>query len=389
MDNIFVDQDVDFIYSPLATCCGIDAEGNVAPSQQFDATDGSYMPDWTLVYPRLRPWLEVSDPDGIIPAGRVEIANPKWTAYEDGVATAVTEGTRYSLVTTGADAGLLTVRRNALPDHPLTLQFEGEYMDPRTGEVHRVMASRQLLCESVAPMPVLTLDPHGTLGYYPIRETVHDIRVRASLRSGQTEIAASRRRFVWERREGAIWRDIVASPSKLDYDIDISADGTEATIHRDLMGDILELRCRAAYSADGNPSAVTPGADAPTDTLTIARRMPQLTAAIISASQRFKAGTQYIYPEARVRDPHGDITDPELWLSLNWYTSQGNASGSVGYTAQPVATGRAPKISTAQVQRRYGGKLRLGISDRGPLKSITLDDGSILTTDQGIILIHN
>lgn len=389
MEEIFVDQDIDYVYSPLATCCGIDAEGNVAPVQQFDATDGSYMPDWTLVYPRLRPWLEVSDPDGVIPSGRVEIANPRWTAYEDGVATPVTDGTRYSLVSTGADAGLLTVKRNAVPDHPVTLLFEGEYADPRTGEVHRVRATRQLLCESVAPAPVLTLDPHGTLGYYPIRESVRDITVRASLRSGQTEIDAAKRRFIWERREGAIWRDLLASPSLLDYDIDISADGTEAVIHRDLMGALMELRCRAAYSADGNPSSVTPGADAPTDTLTIARRMPQLTAVIISASQKFRPGTQYIYPEARVRDPHGDITDPERWLALSWYTSQGNASGSVSYQPAPVAAGRAPAIPTALVQRRYGGKLRLGISDRGPLKALTLADGSILTDSQGRIIIIN
>ena len=62
---------------------------------------------------------------------------------------------------------MLAVKRNASPGKPLTLRFEGEYADTRTGEVRRVVMSHTLVCEGVAALPQLTIDQPETVWYYP------------------------------------------------------------------------------------------------------------------------------------------------------------------------------------------------------------------------------
>lgn len=149
--EFFSEIDVQVAYSPLTLTYGIAAETAVGTMQMYDMSSGEYVPDWTVAHPVLRPWLDVQDPDGFIPSGTKTYANPRWTAIEDGKERAITASDKdYSIILSGDDAGVIAVKRNASPGKPLTLRFEGEYADTRTGEVRRVVMSHTLVCEGVA-----------------------------------------------------------------------------------------------------------------------------------------------------------------------------------------------------------------------------------------------
>lgn len=375
-NEIFSEVDVAVAYSPVTMSHGLTTEGGKGSMQQFDITTGTWLPDWTKAWVVIRPWLNVTDPDGLTPSGDKAWTNPRWFLTEDGTEREITTGADFTVTDSGEDAGVLVVKRNASPGTPLTLRFEGEYVDTARGSVRKVVMTQTLICESVTPPLTLTLDQPETFWFDPVRSTSRDIVVKASLRAGETEIEAAKREFVWEmKRPDGTWS--APGTEATDEDVDISADGTEAHIHLDLIGYRLELRCRAKYDADGNPSAVVLDADAPTASMVIVRRMRKVMPVGLMP-KRISPGQKSVQAEAVINDGLGNIQNPDDFFQISWYTATGQANGSLSYGSTPVATGSKVDIPTADVTKAYGGKVRIGVSDRGPLKYLTID-GKVLT----------
>ena len=234
------------IYSPLTLSPGITVEGNVPDVQQYDMAANTYEPDYTLTNLVLVPAMDVSDPDGIIPAGNATLANMQWTLVEDGAETAITAASPDFAV--GTD-GRLTIKRNCQPQNPMTFRFEAEFLDQRTGEVHRMVETHQVDCEGVSQRPVLTLDTSGLIAYDPVRDGEAVRKVKASLAIWGEEVPAANRTFVWQKRDmyDNVWADIDGS-DVMDYDVSLSADKTELSVKLWLIGKRIDIRCYAKYS---------------------------------------------------------------------------------------------------------------------------------------------
>ena len=96
--------------------------------------------------------------------------------------------------------------------------------------------------------------------------------------SALPEIAVKGVRRSWEiARSSGYFTAVTAD----DLELKISSDGTTATLDRSLMGEQITIRCRAKYSAAGNPSAVQLTDASPSKVITIARRVPPVDVEIL------------------------------------------------------------------------------------------------------------
>lgn len=370
------------IYSPLVITPGITVQGNVPDVQQYDIAANTYEPDYTNTNLLLKPAMEITDPDGIIPDGPATLTNIKWTLTENGTTTTITASTPGFAI---AADGALTVSRNCSAQNPMTLRFEADYLDTRTGEIHNMLQSHLIQCEAVSERPVLTLDTSGLIAYDPVRDAETTRTVSAALRIGGAEVPAANRKFIWQKADSDnIWAQISAS-DPMDYDVAVSSDGTQLTIRPWLIGDRIDIRCYALYSPYGNPSTLQIDSRTPVASFTVSRVEGRLRA-IVKAARQYNAGVTAITPEAVVMDSKGVIPDPGAVLDIEWRTSTGAANGALNKSAV-IARGVKPTIPASFIAPRHGGKLILQYGAKAPLKALTTADGKILTTADGKILL--
>lgn len=371
------------IFSPLTLSPGIAVEGGVADVQQYDVSTGTYTPDYTLTNLVLVPSMDVSDPDGIIPDGKAALTNMRWTLTEDGAETAVTSSTPGFAV---AADGRLTVKRNCKGQEPMTLRFEAEYLDTRTGAVHTMLETHQIYCEGVSQRPVLELDTSGMIAYDPLRDGQATRKVRASFKVNGTEVPAANRAFVWQKRDmyDGVWADIDGSDA-MDYDVSLSADGTELTLKLWLIGERIDIRCYAKYNPYGSPATVAIDSRTPVETFS-ARRIVGKLRPIPMSARTFRADAKNVYPQLAVEDSKGVLPNPDEVLDIEWRTAKCVASGALSKSAV-VATGSKPTIPLSFLGTdRYGGKLIPAFGAKDPLAAI-VDDGAVLVDDDGTVLI--
>ena len=385
--KISVEQDLGIVYSPLDITSGIEITGNVPASQQYNLSDGGYEPDYTITYLSLKPWMHVTAKDDLTISADVAIVNPRWYALEDGVETEImADDPDYGF---DSATGQLLVKRNLQPNMPLTLRFEGEYLDSRTGKVYPMMATQTVVCDAVAMKPVLRLDMPEVNYYYPVREPNADVTVVARLGNADKEVDAAQRIFVWEiKRDDGSWTAVgdtaAYDGADLDREVEVSADCTSAVVHRDLMNERLDLRVRAKYDPYGDPASVTLDTSSPTATCSFLLQYPTLRGAILGSS-RIPPGQTTIMPIGKVYDSE-EIPNPANFFDLRWRVSTGVANGKVTY-GDVVATGETPVISSNSIAQRYGGKVQLEIEPFDTWHVLADSDGAVITDSDGALIL--
>ena len=384
--EIFVDTHLDLVFSPLNVNYGITVEGSVADEQQLDQSTGQYTPDYTKSYLVLKPWMRVMDPDGVLPDG--EVAGTNVHLYGRDTAEAeVTNGTEHQV----AADGRISIRKNVGAGKTRTYRVTAEYQDPRTGDLIRMEAVHPVSCESVLERPRLVLNQPALVEWDPTNTDPARIVLEADLRIGRNSVPAANRELIWEKKDmsdsafARIYRPTDANYDILDYDVEISSDVTRLTLDRSLMGDMVDIRCRAKYDPYGNPSAVTLDERSPSATARFTRHVPVPTVRALSP-QKFDPTQKSFVPEARFYVGLREITNPMDFWSLNWYMSKGVANGSISRTL--VATGVKPTIPTSSITQAYGATLQTGVTEKNPLSAITTDTGAVIVDgNDNVILV--
>lgn len=402
------------IYSPLHLAYGINVDGLAADVQLYDLNESTYAPDYSVVPLVLRPWLSITDPDGYYSDGPVEIANPKWYIVEEETVTGTdsggnptttkqekktevtSDGTRFEITAPGSiDAGVLKLKQNLTAGSTLNLLFCGEFADERLGQLRKIEIPYCVRCENVAQKPILSLDMPRLMFWNYIFDTDPVITITPSLRIGTTAVPAAHREYVWEvwRPSQNIWSEVddttTYADADLDYEIEVAADKTSATVDRSLIQDELFLRVRAKYDPFGNPSGVTLNADAPKAEVKIIRRLPRIKpTAVIQTPQRFREDQSDVNPTVRVFVGNREVLNPEQYFKINWYTAQGVSGGNIVYNPTSVAEGVSPVISLSHVKKTYGGKIRVGLEVLDPPKAwVDSDNSRFIDTDGKMLLI--
>lgn len=384
--EIFIDTHLEFVYSPLTVNYGIVVDGGVADIQQFDQGTGQYAPDYEKgAYLILRPWMRIADPDGFLPEGPVQMTNMHWYA-RDTSETEITGSTSGYAI---ASDGRLSVQKNVDPGKTRLFRFTGEYQDPRTGEIFKVEMMHSVNCEAVSAPPKLVLNQPGLTEWDPTTDDPSLIVISADLKIGNTSVPVANRELIWEKKDVSdadfcrIYRPTDANYDVLDYDVEISADGTKLTLDRRLMGERVDIRCRAKYDPYGNPSSVTLNDRSPQAKAVFVRHVPVPRVVTLSSS-KFDPTQKNFIPEAKFYVGRREITNPLDFWSLNWYMSKGVAAGTVSRTL--VGNGLKPTIPTTSIAKNYGATLQTGVKEKDPLAPIS-HGGYVLTYNGAILLI--
>lgn len=377
----------DFKYQPLQVNKSMTLGGGVPNEQTYDADSGEFSPDYSLVPVCIKPIIGIIDRDRILTNGSVnaQLADVSWRRVIDGVEEKALESTagKYTITTSGDENGKLLWYINAAPLKPILLRFKATYMDPRTGQIYNIVEDISITCRNATRyIPVLQIS--GGSSYYNPTRDENKQTITASLRLGTEECGASKRTFVWEiARSNGYFTEVTAD----DLELKISSDGATATLDRSLMGEQITIRCRAKYSAAGNPSAVQLTDASPSKVITIARRIPPIDVEVLDAVDNLQPGTRNFSPRAYIYDNVGEIPNPTKDILPIWYFGTNSHTKSIVFVQQ--GHGLNPVIPTDLMDAKLGGILQIDTKILNPLALLTDGDGKVITDGDGKAIVFH
>lgn len=377
----------DFKYQPLQVNKSMTLGGGVPNEQTYDADSGEFSPDYSLVPICIKPIIGIIDRDRILTNGSVnaQLADVSWRRVIDGVEEKALESTagKYTITTSGDENGKLLWYINAAPLKPILLRFKATYMDPRTGQIYNIVEDISITCRNATHyIPVLQISG-GSSYYNPTRDGDKQT-ITASLRLGTEECGASKRAFVWEiARSNGYFTEVTAD----DLELKISSDGATATLDRSLMGEQITIRCRAKYSAAGNPSAVQLTDASPSKVITIARRIPPIDVEVLDAVDNLQPGTRNFSPRAYIYDNVGEIPNPAKDILPIWYFGTNSHTKSIVFVQQ--GHGLNPVIPTDLMDAKLGGILQIDTKILNPLALLADGDGKVITDGDGKAIVFH
>jgi len=372
---------LDFKFTPLQLSVSMTLEGSVPNEQTYDADSGEYAPDYSLTPAVIKPTVGIIDRDGILQSGCVnsQLTDVSWCRVVDGVEqTTLVNATNQQIITfSGDDTGKILWYQNAQPQKPITLRFKAKFLDIRTGEVRNITQDFPFTCRNATLYKPVLLLSCGDRFYNPLRDESL-ATVTASLRLGTEECAKAKRKFAWQMlRNTGYYTDITDD----DLEVSVSADGDSITIDQSLMGERCSLRCRARYSATGNPSAVALTDASPTKVITFARRIPSFDYDYMGVTDNLPPGTTSIQPEAYIYDNAGKIPDAERNLLPLWYMGANLSATKIDYRLK--GHGMQPTIKTDLVDPSRGAVMALDVKILDPLALAADADGKVFTDANG------
>lgn len=372
---------LDFKYTPLQVNTSKTISGSVPLEQTYDANQDEYSPDYRLTPCTLQPVISIIDRDGILPSGRVnsELTDIAWYRVENGVEgnALVTTPQKHVITSSGDNAGKLLWYINAAPQKPILLRFKAKYLDSRINKVHRIMMDYSINCKNATICKPTLLLSSGDRYYNPLRDTDKQV-INASLRLGSEECAKEKRLFIWEiLRDRGQFSAITAD----DLEIKVSADGTSVTLDRSLMGKRICIRCRAKFSADGNPASVDLSDATPNRIVNIVRRIPFYDYDILDTVDEVLPDTKVVNPAATISDNVGEIANPTRELQVLWWMAPNN---SIHFeNAVLVGHGMSPRVPTDLLDPNRGAILALEVKDLDPLALAMDADGKVFVDADG------
>lgn len=257
------------------------------------------------------------------------------------------------------------------------MRFKAKFLDIRTGEVRNITQDFPFTCRNATLYKPVLLLSCGDRFYNPLRDESL-ATVTASLRLGTEECAKAKRKFAWQMlRNTGYYTDITDD----DLEVSVSADGDSITIDQSLMGERCSLRCRARYSATGNPSAVALTDASPTKVITFARRIPSFDYDYMGVTDNLPPGTTSIQPEAYIYDNAGKIPDAERNLLPLWYMGANLSATKIDYRLK--GHGMQPTIKTDLVDPSRGAVMALDVKILDPLALAADADGKVFTDADG------
>ena len=369
----------DFNFKPLQLQISFSADGSVPDRQNYSTDTHEYTPDYTIVPLEIQPRVSVLDKDEVLPAGEVNhaLTNIRWYEIINSVKKLISaENAQYDITTSGPEAGRIKVKRNAEPKVPITLEFYAEYIDARNKQVNIIRSTYSISCSSSADQVRVELDASDQTIFNPLAE--QEIQtVTAKVWRGDKVCPAELYTLVWEvMAEDGTWH-APGADTVLDYDV--TAEGSTATINRQLMGSEMHLRCRCRYN-DEPLTEASPSAE-----ISFIRRIPRYEYDYTGVPVNIPSGLLEISPTAIISGTNGEIENAEMELLPLWYIATNKAGGSLSYSL--VAHGKSPVIPTDKMDETYGGVIGLDVIDRGPWQAATDSDGAVLTDSDGAVLI--
>lgn len=147
------------------------------------------------------------------------------------------------------------------------------------------------------------------------------------------------------------------------------------------MGKRICIRCRARYSAAGNPASVELNDATPFKIVNIVRRIPFYDYDMLDTVDEVLPDTKEVNPRATIFDNVGEIANPTRELQVLWWMAPNN---SVHFeNAVLVGHGMSPSVPTELLDQNRGAILALEVKDLEPLALAVDADGKVFVDADG------
>lgn len=369
-----------------STMCNIEvmADGYVPNTQNYDAIDDIFYPDYNDGPLNLFPRCTLIDPDSPIAA---VTCNSKLLSFEwfevtqSGQTPIYSQGVTmpdgYDVVTSGDYAGQLVVKKNGKVGIPRAMRFVGIYVED--GHTYKFDKSIPLITNDVSLASIeLMIDADKATIYNPLRMGEQQT-INAKVMKGTEDITNSDKcKLLWFRRDSKGTETPLTG--NVDFDnIDIvsavkTANGsiTSITVNREFIGDGQTYVVYALYRASKKFPAAPAEYD-PRAYTTIKRQFPELTCEV--RGDGLRSNTDAACVKAIVSDGQGVVENWNRYLYASWKVSDG--------------TKEEEKMRGEEVMMpmEYGKTFFCDIEDRGTNKVLVSDTGEWLTDADGNVIV--
>lgn len=369
-----------------STMCVIEvmAEGYVPSTQNYDAVDNVFFPDYADSPLNLFPRCTLIDPDS---PDAAQTCNARLISFEWFEVTksgqkaiyskGVTPPSDYDVVTTGEYTGQLIVKSNGKVGVPRAMRFVGIYMED--GYTYKFDRSIPLATNDISLASIeLMIDADKATSYNPLRMPEQQT-INVTIRKGTTDMTNDDRcKLLWYRRNSKGTETLLTDTDAYE-NIDIvstvkSPNGsiTSLTINREMIGDIQTYVVYALFRNDKVfPNA--PEDQDPRAYTTIKRQFPVLTCDVRGDGLHDTVGKVCL--KAIVSDNQGVIENWSRYLYASWKVSNG--------------TTEVEKMRGEEVMfpMEYGKEFFCDIEDRGTNKVLVSDTGEWLLDSDGSVIV--
>lgn len=369
-----------------STMCVIEvmAEGYVPSTQNYDAVDNVFFPDYADSPLNLFPRCTLIDPDS---PDAAQTCNARLISFEWFEVTksgqkaiyskGVTPPNDYDVVTTGEYTGQLIVKSNGKVGAPRAMRFVGIYMED--GYTYKFDRSIPLATNDISLASIeLMIDADKATSYNPLRMPEQQT-INVTIRKGTTDMTNDDRcKLLWYRRNSKGTETLLTDTDAYE-NIDIvstvkSPNGsiTSLTINREMIGDIQTYVVYALFRNDKVfPNA--PEDQDPRSYTTIKRQFPVLTCDVRGDGLHDTVGKVCL--KAIVSDNQGVIENWNRYLYASWKVSDG--------------TTEVEKMRGEEVMfpMEYGKEFFCDIEDRGTNKVLVSDTGEWLLDSDGSVIV--
>lgn len=354
-------QRFDFNFRPFAISLSLLVEGNVADHQEWEGVLGYHFPDYTLTNLVLQPVAmlsyggsDVTDA-GVALRVNAQLANVKWKVADGSTEREVTasEGTIDRAETLNGQPndqkGRLLWKRNVQPSQPVSLVFEADYLDPRTGGMQHLRATHLITCSN-ATQPEMRIElPHPDVVYWdPLRNRYSNFTLEKAhlMVDGVAVMAGANLQWVVDLPFQSDNGESLLS-NNFNYSTGYSYFSTDFIAPYRLPTPDVRFNVYARYHPQDYHKTPT-SKRLPKKEMRIIRRIAPIDYTMVSAPYNLPEGQGFIFPEIRAWDTHQHFTENVLkyvFLPL-WYKVDKDGRKEI------IDHGFHPMISTSFINEK-------------------------------------
>lgn len=372
-------QQIRTSYTPLKASFGVVIDGGGSKTQFYYTNSNTYIPNRTITPMKLKSFLNIADPDGIISNGD-KSSQLTVTWYENSESTQITsENNNYAL---NAD-GTLLVKKNVSPTAPVQILCRATYVDSRNGNtlVYNDTFTLNTIQKSDDQLS-LSINQPAKITYNPLKDNQY-IDITSTLKMGSETVADANVAYWWYKVVNGEETLINSSDLNIEY---VAGQGTK-TLRIDADNTYLSIiRCRAAYYTGTKPSAPTD------DTLmaetAIIYKIPPIRAFVYSPNGNIiRKGMANMTFYVKILTNKEELTEEQInkYFFVKWFKKSSTA-GAAG-----TEIGHGSSVSVTADNLRLSGGLQMSVYPEvyeiGPYTVLTTGSGDPIRTGTNEVII--
>lgn len=322
--------------------------------QTFSRDSGEYEADRSVYTLVIMPFVNVTDPDGVMANGAQAVTGVEWFIGTPDSGTKIATGGGYEISASGEPVYSLKITKNIQVDNALEIYAKYTFTDKRVNRSVTVIRSvilRTTYFESTNFS--LKIDKSNIINIDPIRCNKSGgqwpVQINAQMYSGTNTLNDANVKYFYYVKDGAVIRPLLSTDSYV-----MSGFGTKNVTFDASKINILDVVIRSRYYGSGEATPTVPSDDNLRVSTTIMVKFPKSIEAkmVIEKGVYIKPGISTdVQARFEAYDKVGLITNPSDYYNITWYaklSTEGSTPQVIGY-GERISTSSAALGITATV----------------------------------------